>query len=317
MKITSAQLLQQKTHQAGYWLASDEIFLQQNAASHIRSMTNKAGFTTRQVFHIDAQFNWDTVYQQRNNRSLFDDKLLLELHFPSNKFSDDDKKALQWLVKNLCDDICLLILSGKIDAATQKTKWFNAIVDPIYFVPIWPIAPNQYSAWLKERCQYHQINLDTAALAALATHTRGNVLAADQLIQQLKLLYSNNITAAQITELADCSAQTDLFTFVDIFLTDNKQQILTHLHLLKNQGVEPILIIWALARELRLLNAILLKTNTQPIWPSRQPLINQACRLFSSARIYKLIQNFATIDLQIKGAATGCAFSTLEQCLLT
>lgn len=328
MKITLAQLnAQLKPIKRGFWVASDEIFLQQLAADTIRAHAKAQGFNTRQIFYIDANFNWDNVYQQFHNRSLFDDCLLLELHFTHDKFNDADKAALQKLAKEQTESICLFIVSAKIESATQKTKWFNAIIEHLCFLPIWPIAPAQYSTWLKERAGVHQVKLDMSALSQLASLTQGNAWAGDQILQQLALLALNEtIQPDLIKELAGNTAQTDLFTFVDVFLTHEPQQILMHLQRLQQQHIEPILIIWAIARELRVLNALLLQIQqgasihaalqTQHVWPSRQGLLTQACRLFTLQEIQQLIQKLAHIDLQIKGVVPGAPFQSLERLLL-
>lgn len=301
---------------AGSWLSSDEIFLQQIAADEVRAKAKKDGFHERLVFQIDASFDWHQVEQALNNRSLFSDKQLLELRFLQDKFSDADRKALQACCEKLNPDILLLILSHKIEAQTKKAKWFVEITNKINFVPIWPISAQQYLAWLKARSDHYQLQIEQSALQLLAKQTQGNVLAADQILQQLKLINNNElITTNMITEFTQSAIQTDLFTFVDIFLNAQNANTLKHLELLKAQGIEPILIIWALARELRTLNAMQLGENPY-VWPSRQALIHQALKLFPNAKIHKLMQQLANIDLYIKGAKRGDPWLALERLIV-
>ncbi|MFA6037810.1 MAG: DNA polymerase III subunit delta [Legionellales bacterium] len=298
---------------AGSWLSSDEVFLQQIAADEVRAKAKQDGFNERLVFQIDASFDWNQVEQALNNRSLFSDKQLVELRFLQDKFSDADRKALQACCEKLNPDILLLILSHKIEAQTKKAKWFLEITNKINFVPIWPINPQQYLSWLKARSEHYQLKIEQSALQLLAKQTQGNVLAADQIMQQLSLIPAQ--AGIHIAELAQNAIQTDLFTFVDIFLNAQNANTLKHLALLKAQGVEPILIIWALARELRTLNAMQLGENPY-VWPSRQALIHQALKLFPSAKIHKLMQQLAEIDLYIKGAKPGDPWLALERLIL-
>ncbi|MGA2654622.1 MAG: DNA polymerase III subunit delta [Gammaproteobacteria bacterium] len=324
MKINSDQLPQQlnKAH-PGFWLASDEIFLQQLSADLIRNYAKQSGFSERIVFQIDAQFNWGVVEEALNTLSLFSDKQFIEIRFLQDKFSDTDRKALQACIDKLSPDILLLILSHKIEAQTQKAKWFEEITKKICFVPIWPITAQQYLSWLKSRAQYYQLNIEQAGLQLLAKQTLGNILAADQILQQLKLIDNPvdptqtgvQITAKMLLDLTHDAMQSDLFTFVDVFLSAQTTNTIQHLQRLKIQGVEPILIIWALARELRTLNSM--HVGERPyIWPSRQLLFQQALKHFPQQKIQKLMQQLATIDLYIKGVKPGDAWVSLERLIL-
>ncbi len=319
MKINNEQLPQQlnKSHQC-FWLASDEVFLQQISADLIRAHAKQSGFSERIVFQIDAQFNWADVMQTLSTQSLFSDKQFIELRFIQDKFNDTDRKALQACIEKLCPDILLMILSHKIEAQTQKAKWFEEVTKKTCFVPIWPIAHTQYLTWLKNRSVYYQLHIDQAGLQLLAKKTQGNVLAADQILQQLSVIPAQagiQITAEMLADLTHDAMQSDLFTFVDIFLTAQSAPTIKHLDILKTQGVEPILIIWALARELRTLNSMHLGERPY-IWPSRQTLIQQALKHFPLQKIQKLIPQLATIDLYIKGAKPGDPWLALERLIL-
>ncbi|HLF66539.1 MAG TPA: DNA polymerase III subunit delta, partial [Gammaproteobacteria bacterium] len=226
MKTTLQQLplLLQKKLDSAYWLASDEVFLQKTAADLIRSKAQQQGFLNRQVLQVDTHFNWEEVFALCMQRSLFTHRLLLELHVLTAKLSEDDKKALAKLQTLLHPDLCVLMLTAKIETASQKAKWFNALLTPFCFVPIWPIAASQYSSWVQARSGFHQVQLDDNALQILCEKTLGHTLAADQFLQQLKLLYgSARITRDHVQELVHDAAQTDLFAFVDIFLMNNVQ----------------------------------------------------------------------------------------------
>ncbi len=316
MKINSDQLPKQltKSH-PGFWLATDEVFLQQINADLIRDSARQKGFSARTVFHIDNHFNWDEVYQQLNNRSLFNDTQLLELRFIQDKFSDADRKALQACCDKLNPDVLLLVLTHKIEAQTQKAKWFDEVCKKICFIPIWPISPQQYLTWLNNRSTHYQLNIEANALQLLAKQTQGNVWAADQILQQLKLLYTHSITQEMMAELTFDAMQTELFTFVDVFLGTQPAQAFHHLQLLETQGVEPILIIWALARELRTLNSLLLGANPY-IWPQRQALMASACKRFPINKVQALFTQLAQIDLFIKGVKQGCPWLALERLLI-
>ena len=329
MKINLDQLSQrcQKNAAPGYWLAGDEILLQQESAGIVRAHAKQAGFTERNVFHVDAQFNWAQLQTQQDNLSLFSDKQLIELHLTSVKLGDAGRKCLQACVETLNEETFLLILSPKVEAQTQKAKWFQSTIKILDFAPIWPITPAHYPTWLKKRCQQYQLNLDSGALNFLAQQTQGNLLAADQALQHLKLLHTNEtVNQAALAEILQQSQQTDLFTLADTALTGNLQQALTLLHTLKAQSTEPILILWALVRELRQLNKLFVLISqgqsaaqamqSERIWTNKQNIMRNALKRLTQTQIQHLIQLAAKIDLQLKGIKPQDPWQNLEKFIL-
>ncbi len=98
---------------------------------------------------------------------------------------------------------------------------------------------------------------------------------------------------------------------------------------LRGEGVEPPVILWALARELRLLANLsqqysqgvpLEKAFSQarpPVWDKRRPLMSKALQRHSAQRWSHLLMDAQRIDAQIKGQASGSPWSSLSRlCLL-
>jgi DNA polymerase III delta subunit len=87
--------------------------------------------------------------------------------------------------------------------------------------------------------------------------------------------------------------------------------------------VEPVLVLWAITRELREL--IKLKhtqglsqgLNTQNLWNKRQPLMVRLLSLHSEKTLYALLQRAARIDLLIKGMAVGSVWDELSSLVLS
>ena len=80
-----------------------QTWLTQEAADHIRSAARKLEFTEREIFDIDARFDWNHVFNETNALSLFADKKILELRIASGKPGDKGSKAICELCENLND----------------------------------------------------------------------------------------------------------------------------------------------------------------------------------------------------------------------
>ncbi|WP_176518450.1 DNA polymerase III subunit delta, partial [Pseudomonas faucium] len=92
------------------------------------------------------------------------------------------------------------------------------------------------------------------AVDRMAARVEGNLLAAAQEIEKLKLLAEGSqITVETVQAAVADSARFDVFGLVDAILNGEATHALRMLEGLRGEGVEPPVILWALARELRLL----------------------------------------------------------------
>ncbi|MNN72439.1 DNA polymerase III subunit delta [compost metagenome] len=124
------------------------------------------------------------------------------------------------------------------------------------------------------------------------------------------------------------SARFDVFGLVDAILNAEAAHALRMLEGLRGEGVEPPVILWALARELRLLANLsqqysqgvpLDKAFSQarpPIWDKRKPLMSKALQRYSAQRWGQLLQDAQRIDAQIKGQAAGSPWTGLARLVL-
>ncbi|HAD70981.1 MAG TPA: DNA polymerase III subunit delta, partial [Gammaproteobacteria bacterium] len=71
-------------------------------------------------------------------------------------------------------------------------KWFKIIESHSAFVQIWPINREGLGAWLTRRLLREGISAEPNALELLVDKVEGNLLAATQEIEKLKLLVSQD-----------------------------------------------------------------------------------------------------------------------------
>ncbi len=97
----------------------------------------------------------------------------------------------------------------------------------------------------------------------------GNLLAAAQEIEKLKLMAEGGqITVETVQAAVADSARFDVFGLTDAVLKGEPAHALRMLEGLRGEGVEPPVILWALARELRLLANISLQYSRAHRWTS-------------------------------------------------
>jgi DNA polymerase-3 subunit delta len=328
MKLNPAQL---GKHLQGalapvYVVSGDEALLCQEACDAIRAATRQQQFSERQVFNAEANFDWGNLLQAGASMSLFAEKRLLELRLPSGKPGDKGAAALLQYLSRPPEDTVLLISLPKLDGSTQKSKWAKALIEgpDSQFVQIWPVDAHQLPQWIRQRLSQSGLSASQEAIDMLAVRIEGNLLAAAQEIEKLKLLADGNqIDAGTIQASVADSARFDVFGLIDAALNGEAAHALRMLEGLRGEGVEPPVILWALAREIRLLASIAqqfaqgiplekaFSSARPPVWDKRRPLVSKALQRHTASRWALLLQDAQRIDAQIKGQAPGDPWNAL------
>ena len=333
MKLNPAQLAKhlQGSLAPVYVVSGDEPLLRQEACDAIRAACRQRDFSERQVFNAEANFDWGLLLEAGASLSLFAEKRLLELRLPSGKPGDKGAAALQEYLQRPPEDTVLLVTLPKLDGATQKTKWAKALIDgeAAQFIQIWPVDVHQLPQWIRQRLSQAGLAASQDAVDLIAARVEGNLLAAAQEIEKLKLLADGNqLDAATVQAAVADSARFDVFGLIDAALAGEAAHSLRMLEGLRGEGVEPPVILWALAREIRQLAGIaqqfgqgvpLDKAFAQcrpPVWDKRRPLLTRALQRHSGNRWNQLLQDAQLIDAQIKGQAQGDAWNGLARLAL-
>lgn len=279
----------------------------QECCDQIRSSARKNGFDEREIYHIDTHFDWNQLLASANSLSLFSERKIIEVRMPSGKPGDKGAKALIEYVQSPAPDCLLLIITDKLDSATQKSKWFKAIEGAGQHIQVWPIPESQLPRWLSVRLQ-----ADSDAIELLCSRVEGNLLAAAQEIEKLKLIATNNQISYQLmaSVVAD-SARYDVFGLVDRALQGDARNSVKTLQGLRLEGTEPINILWALAKEIRTLVQVseLLSTGksfddalmSTGVWDKRKPLVRSALGRLKPLQLQHLLRKTNGIDRAIKG----------------
>ncbi|SDH69448.1 DNA polymerase III subunit delta [Pseudomonas panipatensis] len=333
MKLNPAQLAK---HLQGnlapvYVISGDEPLLCQEASDAIRAACRERDFSERQVFNAEANFDWGLLLEAGASLSLFAEKRLLELRLPSGKPGDKGAAVLIEYLQRPPEDTLLLINLPKLDGSTQKTKWAKALIEgeSAQFLQIWPVDAHQLPQWIRQRLSQAGLAASQDAVDLIAARVEGNLLAAAQEIEKLKLLADGNqLDAATVQAAVADSARFDVFGLIDAALAGEAAHSLRMLEGLRGEGVEPPVILWALAREIRQLGGIaqqfgqgvpLEKAFAQcrpPVWDKRRPLLTRALQRHSGSRWNQLLQDAQLIDAQIKGQAQGDPWNGLARLVL-
>ncbi len=234
-----------------YLLAGDEDLLVGEAADALRAAARAAGYAQREVHFPQRADDWSDLSAASQSMSLFGDRRLVEVRF-GGKAGKEGSATLARLAQSTDEDTLLLVITPRLDGATQATAWVKAIEARGVFLPIYEIGARQLEGWLEARCRRAGLEPTADALALLAARVEGNLLAAQQEIEKLRLLLpAGRVDAAAILEAVVSSARYDVFGLGEALLAGDAVRAQRIVGGLRGEGVEATLVLWSVVRELR------------------------------------------------------------------
>jgi DNA polymerase III subunit delta len=304
-----------------YVVYGDEPLLAQEAADRIRAAGRAAGFTERNVFTVERSFDWSALLGATQSMSLFGERQLIEVRIPTGKPGKEGGEALKTLAA--CDnpDVLALVALPRLDAATQKTAWFTALVDTGVAVRIDPVERTQLPHWIAQRLGAQQQRIIAGeegrrALQFIAERVEGNLLAAHQEIQKLALLYSpGELTFEQVHDAVLNVARYDVFKLNEAMLAGDVARLARMLDGLRGEGEATVLVLWAIVEEIRTLARIkrglsagkplAVLTRENRVWGPREKLIGPALQRVDERSLDRALALAARLDRQVKGLSGG------------
>jgi DNA polymerase III subunit delta len=304
LKLTSDSLrshLSGELHRA-YLVSGDEGLLVGEAADAIRARARREGFE-REVHFIERVADWEAVRASSNNLSLFGSRKLIELRLPSGKPGTGGANAIVDLLDSISPDTLYLMITGKLEREQSNSAWVKAFEAAGAWLPVWSVEVSRLPQWLRARVAAMELELDDAALQFIVDRTEGNLLAAQQELEKLKLLATGRkADLATVQASLGDSARYDVFQLGEAALGGEVPRALKILTGLRSEGVEPTLALWSLAREIR--NAWATTQNdgaNSRSWQRPSAALESARRRAARLPYARLAARVSRADRMIKG----------------
>ena len=247
---------------------------------------------------------------------MFADKRLIEIRLGTQKINKAASKILQEYIKYAPAENTLLLIANKLDGAAKKSAWYKDIDQQGCIVEIWPIETQQLPMWLKNRAAAQNLQLTPDAIAILCDRIEGNLLAAKQELDKLQLLQgSSPLSAEDIVGAVSDSSRYDVFALMDAIIFGQSERSLKILQVLRQEAIEPTIILWAISREIRLLHD--LKTGLDQgqsyeslcsklrVWGKKKQSLKQAAMRQDYDQLEAMLRQCASVDQIIKGMKIG------------
>lgn len=293
-----------------YLIAGDEPLQVMEAAAAVRKAAGERGFNERDIFSVDAQFDWSVVYDLAGSLSLFSSKKILDIRMPTCKVGPLGTKALQYYLDSMPRDKVLLIQSGRLDKTCKNAAWVKKLEQVGVVIHVWDLSPAQTSAWVARRMREVGLQPDNDAVRYLTERVEGNLLAAVQEISKLSLLFGNRpITAQNIMSVVADNSRFSVFDLTEAILAQDVRRVCHIMQVLQEEETAAPLLVWGLTDLLRqLYEGCQLVSNNQSLQAlltripkTRQSLFQKALRHMAQADWQSLFHQAALLDQHSKG----------------
>jgi DNA polymerase III subunit delta len=294
-----------------YLISGDEALLVGEAADAVRARVKRAGFDEREVFFIERVADWEGVRAASNNLSLFGSRKLIEIRLPSGKPGVGGGNAIADLLANASADNVFLMLTGKLEREQNSSAWVKAFESTGAWVAVWPVELARLPQWLRARATTLELDIDDDAVRFIVERTEGNLLAAQQELEKLRLgAGGKRVDLAAVQASIGDSARFDVFQLGEAALGADVPRALRILAGLRSEGVEPTLALWSVAREI---HSVWGTTQQGPSrgWQKPSAALENAKRRAAKLPYARLAARMSRADRMIKGQQRGDAWDEL------
>lgn len=299
-----------------YLVTGDEHLLVGETLDAIREAARERGFESRELHIATIGFDWPQLSASTSNLSLFAEKRIIELRLPTGKPGRAGGQAIIDLVEQAGPELLFIVTGPKLDKSGSASKWAKAIDQKGVCLSIWPIGARELPGWIANRMRAAGLEPDREAVSLVADRVEGNLLAAGQEIEKLRLLLgAGPVSVKDVSEAVANSSRYDVYKLTDAALAGDAGRAVKILGGLRAEGVEPVIVMWALTRELRTLATLddvirqggdlgsaMKKTG---VWSNRQGLVRSCVGRHQHGDFHKMLKVTGKADAAAKGQRAG------------
>ncbi len=293
-----------------YLIAGPEPLRVLEAADAVRTAARAQGVSEREIFEAEGnqrEPDWAGMESSFHAPSLFSSKRLFELRLPTGKPGTEGARIITEFCANPPGDITLLITAG--DWSRQHGgKWSEAIGRIGQIAIAWPVKPHELTGWIESRLRSRGLKADRDAVQLLADRVEGNLLAAAQEIEKLKLLSDGEVLdVARMEDLVADAARFDVFRLVDAAMNGQGAQVSRMIRGLRAEGEAVPALLGMVIKELQTTSALARAGNlanafkAQRIWDSKQPVYRRALQRHEATRWDAFLAQAGRVDSIAKG----------------
>lgn len=293
-----------------YLIAGPEPLRVLEAADAVRAAARAQGVNEREIFEAEGnqrEPDWAAMEASFHAPSLFASRRLFEVRLPTGKPGTEGARVISEFCANPPSDITLLVTAGEW-SRQHGGKWSEAIGRIGAIAVAWPVKPHELPDWIESRLRSRGLRADRNAVQLLADRVEGNLLAAAQEIEKLKLLSDGEILdLARMENLVADAARFDVFRLIDAAMNGQGAQVSRMIRGLRGEGEAVPALLGMVIKELQTASALSRAGNlsnafkAQRIWDSKQPMYRRALQRHDAKRWDAFLAQAGRVDSIAKG----------------
>ena len=226
-------------------IGGTELALEEEARNQIVAAARTNGLEDIEILRLDDRtsrtssksFPWAQIFDELSSSSLFGTRKVLEVRMQVYSFDNRAITFFDEYVQHPTGNVLLVRLAG-LAYREKRLKWYATLRGSrdIALIIADELDRRDFIKWLRSRAATLDLQLAASAAEKLADYCDGNLIAARQELDKLKLVLSPSATVnVEDIELSD-SSNTDLFELLDAVYSGNTALIAKRLDALNNQG---------------------------------------------------------------------------------
>ncbi len=328
IKVYPEQLTQhlEKSLMPFYLVSGNDPLLQQESVDTLCEQARKQGFAEKKSYTLDNQLNWDDVYNDCQTLSLFSSQKILLLQAGETNLTATIGEHLLELYQSAGTETLFILQAAKITRSQENSRWFKALDKLVWIQCQTPEGVN-LTRWITQRSTAMQLHLDEPSLQLLSFYYEGNLLALNQTLERLSLLYPDGkLTLPRLEQAINDASYFTPYHWIDALLAGKTKRAIHILHKLHETDTEALILLRLIQKELLLLIRLKkgmqhtpLKTlfDQERIWQNRRPHYNRLLNELEPSQLYLALNQLTEIEISLKQDFNNNVWWELERLTLT
>lgn len=328
IKVYPEQLTQhlEKSLMPFYLVSGNDPLQQQESVDTLCEQARKQGFAEKKSYTLDNQLNWDDVYNDCQTLSLFSSQKILLLQAGETNLTATIGEHLLELYQSAGTETLFILQATKITRSQENSRWFKALDKLVWIQCQTPEGAN-LTRWITQRSTAMQLHLDEPSLQLLSFYYEGNLLALNQTLERLSLLYPDGkLTLPRLEQAINDASYFTPYHWIDALLAGKTKRAIHILHKLHETDTEALILLRLIQKELLLLIRLKkgmqhtpLKTlfDQERIWQNRRPHYNRLLNELEPSQLYLALNQLTEIEISLKQDFNNNVWWELERLTLT
>lgn len=301
-----------------YILSGQDPLLINEVKTKIALSAKLQEFDEKTEVYINNETNWDDLFELIQSNGLFFSRQILILNLPEAPTATQQKSLVE-LLGYAHSDLLFIFYAPKLTKAIEKQEWFARISEDGILINCQTPDLQKLPNWVSQRAHTMALDLESEVIQFLCYNYEGNLLALNQALQLLQLQLSGaKITLSQAKGVIEQSSQFTPFQWIDALLEGKVSRAIRILHNLRNEDMQPVLLLRLMQKELMLLleitrspqqklsSQLLFAGNLRSefdrmkVWQNRRGLYQNLIQRLTYRQLYHLIQQLADLEKQVK-----------------